>query len=303
VLYKTTDNGTTLIPSVEDFTDAFYDVNFHNDSIGYIGTGKGIYNTQNAGNTWGFTLFNQKTRSIGITNSGLVYFTGNPSPTGLLIKTSDHGQTYQTEVLPFSTVKEKIQFVNDSTGFICGWYGGYLLKTQDNGNSWETVCNCQCKDSYFFDENTGYYIGSNLGDRIIYHTLNGGQTWEPELAAGLVNEKGFSEMFFISNSIGIAVGSDGGIYRMDKSDLGITETNQINFQVFPNPVKGILTIHQTPSTQSILTLRDSKGVIVHSGAFSETMIELELSQLSEGVYFLSNENSQGSNTRKIIKTE
>ena len=74
------------------------------------------------------------------------------------------------------------------------------------------------------------------------------------------------------------------------------------FDVYPNPVKGTLTIKQTsPSGEYELTLFSVSGKIIHQQtAHSQAKISLDLSQLQVGLYLLKIE-SQGSNEIQYFK--
>src|SRR5688572_1895547 len=71
-----------------------------------------------------------------------------------------------------------VQFLNSSTGFICGSLNGTVIKTTDGGNSWifsTTGSTGTFYDIYFENPQTGYVVGSSKN---VVKTTNSGLNWD-----------------------------------------------------------------------------------------------------------------------------
>jgi len=86
---------------------------------------------------------------------------------------------------------------------------------------------------------------------------------------------------------------------------GIDNTEELEIMVFPNPTKDILNISflgEKPFSSSV-KIYDVYGKLVFSEFFAQADFSIDLSSISEGVYYLVLESGQAKKTlRKIIKT-
>lgn len=152
-----------------------------NDSIVYI-TGGGefakglIFRTRNWGWWWEFNLFdNELSDSYFKTNDNGI-FCGY----GIMTKTIDGGRNFQTIDIT-GDYYTAMHFLNDNTGFACGYNGG-VYKTTDSGDSWKKIHRTNFagkrvhyNDITFMDAQNGIIIGNN-GEALI--TKNGGDKWQ-----------------------------------------------------------------------------------------------------------------------------
>jgi hypothetical protein len=88
------------------------------------------------------------------------------------------------------------------------------------------------------------------------------------------------------------------IWFENKGPLGIEENTTNLFSIYPNPTNGMLTINST-STVSKITVYNNLGQLLLT---SEKSNQINISSLSEGIYFvkIKDENGQ-TETKKIIK--
>ncbi len=112
------------------------------------------------------------------------YATGKDN---VILKTDNAGLIWDTINPGYNTWYEGIQFVNDSVGFMSGYYDSVYFKTTDCGNVWEKVDIFPENKSfwvynvYFLNADTGVLSGQtgsnpNYFDWI-FKTVNGGITW------------------------------------------------------------------------------------------------------------------------------
>ncbi len=133
---------------------------------------------------------------------------------GLVIKTTDGGDTW-TQMTPAGTLwLTAISFPNLNTGYVGGW-GGNLLKTTDGGTTWETIevqsSIYKISDVEFRDENHG--IVSTIGSGV-YVTEDGGQTWSSayglDTPPKMVAYADENKVFGVGNEDRIYRSTDGG---------------------------------------------------------------------------------------------
>ena len=125
---------------------------------------------------------------------------------GGIYKTTDSAKTWtklnSTTTLPI----RDLYFLDNSNGFavggesFCGGTGctppgGFILKTQDGGQSWTKIFTpsdkyVEISSIYFIDKKTGFCVGSN----VIFKTNDGGKTWKEnkiDIFRGLMSKISF----------------------------------------------------------------------------------------------------------------
>jgi photosystem II stability/assembly factor-like uncharacterized protein len=115
---------------------------------------------------------------------------------GTILHTVDGGQSWIKQVSGTSLVLFDVQFFDKSVGYIIGGDnqdedGGFrghftsiLLRTDDGGENWNSV-NIPTRNLHwslsFADRQTGWLLGwdpSAFNQTVVYHTTDGGATWE-----------------------------------------------------------------------------------------------------------------------------
>ncbi|RPI18567.1 MAG: T9SS C-terminal target domain-containing protein [Ignavibacteriae bacterium] len=127
---------------------------------------------------------------------------------GTIIKTTNGGNNWfhNTDTNLYAINITKIIFVNDVTGFACG-YGysnkGYVLRTPDSGNNWQYIeFNSNIYSIYFLNSKTGYAGADN---NKLYKTTTNGITWT---STNINNIKKIYSIFFINANTGFIGGAD-----------------------------------------------------------------------------------------------
>ncbi len=90
---------------------------------------------------------------------------------------------------------------------------------------------------------------------------------------------------------------NGTVYRFLRQPLSIEDFSKVDFQIYPNPALDYLNI-KTQSTNYNVTIYNSLGQKVNA-TLSENRIDI--SNLSDGIYFIKIETETGSAARKFIK--
>jgi|GEM_PF-1447444 len=170
------------------------------DDSRIIAVGQDVYRSTDGGDNWTTVfvpdqyfstlyLLQFTNQQIGYAAGGIMYDGNN---NGVLIKTTDGGNTWKSIDYPLKQAIGGISFLNDNIGFInislysgdqatTSSTGSALYKTENGGDSW-TAANSNIKlpvvqdaisKIYFKTEQDGYGIGAN-----IYHTTDGGINWQ-----------------------------------------------------------------------------------------------------------------------------
>lgn len=139
---------------------------------------------------------------------------------GVVVRTTDGGNTWDGTVIPNAYQLEGIYFVNEKVGYTSGLINGFnafggIFKTTDGGKTWYNITPNGVVDiwgNYFWDENNGLAIGGGCDDeQQFYKTTNGGKTWS--LFTLSYYGSGLSDLLIDKNSgIGFASGS-GAIFQ------------------------------------------------------------------------------------------
>ncbi|MCH8903845.1 MAG: T9SS type A sorting domain-containing protein, partial [Bacteroidetes bacterium] len=175
---------------------------------------------------------------------------------GLFLRTTDGGNTWSKSFIAQNPIiLTKIQFINQSTGFITAAnYGkkiGYIFKTIDGGSNWNVATvdtSGVLLDIYMISTDTGYAIGHEK----VFKTTNGGNTG--------IND--------------------------DKPD------NIFDIKIYPNPTSSQINIQlKNLENQDVeLTIMNILGEVIYEEMFHNVEGELNkiyaLSQLSNGIYFI-----------------
>lgn len=123
--------------------------------------------------------------------------------------------------LPQGNHLEKIEFINDQTGWILAQ--NTFLHTTDGGNSWSTqIAGRDILDFHFINENVGYGVGWGNPPRIV-KTVDGGINWFNLNIPSEVNNNNyynFTATFFINSEKGFISDDSRRIYKT--TDGGIT---------------------------------------------------------------------------------
>ena len=171
-----------------------WDMSFVNDSEGYLlGTQWMeqdpvlLYRTTDGGLTWRGIFGSRSSILIGVLTISFVSEGTGWAGGGVIMKTSDGGQTWETQLDP--AVVREFFFLDEQRGFAVG--GTTIVKTVDGGSSWIDISpdDQRIKDlrsAFFFDENVGWVIGmghdvteesSIFQNNVLLKTTDGGASW------------------------------------------------------------------------------------------------------------------------------
>ncbi len=139
---------------------------------------------------------------------------------GVILHSTDYGKSWEKINSGTLYNLDKIQFVNDKTGYIMGNYNNLVLKTIDGGLHWFPLdINYNeypyITNIFFINEDLGFITGE---EGMIFKTTDGGKSWELKT----LGYNNFKSIGFIDENTGFICGTSRSLYKT--SDSGKTWT-------------------------------------------------------------------------------
>ncbi|HRG60089.1 MAG TPA: YCF48-related protein [Bacteroidia bacterium] len=265
VAFKTTNGGTSYTPITTGITNNHTEVFFVTNQLGFVVSEWGdIRKTINSGNTW------SQLNISGMGTTKQIYFTDisngyTVNENGAVFRTTDGGNTFNSVGQTCLQTPFDMQFINDSTGFVVG-----------------SFVNASCDVSY---------------------TTNYGQTWNSivlpfEYAVWGVYAMDTANIYLVGqNQSIIKIGTNGVVTSVQKND----ESLQPDFQIFPNPTDGILTIKNSNKEKIEIEIFDISGKLILKEMQFEKSFSADMSGFQAGMYFVKISTSGASKSYKISK--
>jgi hypothetical protein len=212
---------------------------------------------------------------------------------GVISKTTNGGTSWINTGTGIPWNLNGIDFINENTGFVCG-YTGTIYKTTNAGANWvikATPTTSHLWTIFFANSQTGYAAGNNGA---IIKSVNEGETWTlfPEFA---VNS--YYSSYFINEYTGYLAGTNGLIIKTVTGGItSVTKTgaNTPKFflleQNYPNPfnpsTKIKFSIPYSPFEGQRSSLLEGKGDVklVVFNILGQQIAELVNQQLLPGTY-------------------
>ncbi len=155
------------------------------------------------------------------------------------------------------------------------------------------------QDCHFFS-NTGLGFSVDLTGRI-NKTLNGGTNWTTIYNGSDT----LNCMSMLSDTIGYVVGNKGTILKMSKTPTGTKDLPEdviSDFIVYPSPAKDKITIETSNQmNRSTIKLVNLTGQIIFREKMTSGSKEIDINNLTKGIYFVILESNTKIGTKKIVK--
>ncbi len=133
--------------------------------------------------------------------------------TGLVIKTTDGGDTWSAPVVVTGDILYGVWFIDDNTGFVCS-ANGKVFMTTDGGAGWTIVLDDPTASFgriVFKDSQIGVVGGTG----VIYTTFNGGLAWIPSPGGSAYNVQditwGGGNTWYLAGYEKVAKSTDNGV--------------------------------------------------------------------------------------------
>jgi len=279
---------------------------FTNDSVGYTPG----YITGDSGRTWKvqdntINRFPHLATDIWFTNDSTGFIAGYDY-WGNIYKTTNKGNDWKQVKIPsFIWELYSIHFPNPNIGYatglqrVDGKYKDVIIKTIDNGNTWDTVAtipsliNIKLSSIRCTEMNTCYAVG-NRGT--IIKTTDGGKSWKFQSSGTIQN---LNKIFFTDAQTGHIVGDSGVILKtINGGDIaGISDpvSKSLSVKIYPNPFKTNTTIfiEGIPPANAIFKLTDITGREILQSPIKDQNTLIEREQLPAGLYFYTINSTKG----------
>lgn len=310
-LYKTTDAGLTYTSLMEPGQgEGNWVTPFEQDpqvsNTLYLGYNK-VFKSIDGGNSWiaisqdfGDNIHNLK---ISESNPDIMF----ASRTNELYKTSQGGGTWQL-VLNFNGWVNSIAIHPTNPDKIAVSIGGSqkVMISVDGGQTWDSYLknlpNFAALALVWQDNaQDGLYLGMNYGIYYIDNTFTDWQIFNNNLPNVIINEL---EINYAEDKL-YAATYGRGLWASDLFD-GVLSNDAVtvfnNLSVYPNPVNDKLFLNWDEDYLSEIRIFDAGGKLLffEKEATLENTHEIDVSDLTGGVYFVRINNEKGVTTKKVI---
>lgn len=315
--YCTTDEGNSWNFKSNDLSD-IGSVWFRDSLNGWvttnyrpIGVADGLYRTTNGGLIW--------TKQKDGWYEGLFFIDSlgfAVDAEGQVLKSTDFGTSWN-EFNCFG-VLTSVYFPNTVIGYVIAgnsWLTKRIYKSTDSGetwiNKWQKNDNSSLTSIWFFNENQGIICGStnDYKGRLLL-TNDGGNNWqEIDTFDNILND-----IYFVNDSLGWTVGSNGAIYKLEKpivvnvNENPLTQNNKdLILKVYPNPFNSQTILNyilpQDGNVRIVLfnTLGAKVAELVNEYRIAGEYRKIfQTDKLATGIYYLLLEQNNYSVAEKII---
>ena len=223
---------------------------------------------------------------------------------GKVVSTWDGGAHWKVHDLDVNSDLTEVFLLDENLGFIGG--RSVILRTDNGGQTWTImpINTGWSVISFHFITPVKAYAVTNGGE--VFRTENAGQSWTLKQGTG-IPDGATSHYFtktFMRDTTHIYGISESNIYRWTQPPpepdvvTGVDEESHRELSVYPNPTVGRLRV-VSPSQVEGIAVIDLHGILLQT--YEARTEELDLSDLSPGMYLVRVKRSSGVQVNKIIK--
>jgi len=268
--------------------------------------GEGTFKSDDLGKCW-IKVFDNYLRNLHFINDSTGYAFSYIGTDFYLYITINIGDNWTLKYeIPFQPVD--FQFLNQDTAYF--YSRNVVIRTFNGGASWDT---CYDQDQWlhgmqFISPTTGF-LADESG---IFKTINSGNSWEQIAPPQDANEM---QVFYEDSKVYIYLN----MYNAGYTSIlrGVFDSTQIwnstedlskmslkdKFKVFPNPTTHSISITYTGfiAADTKARLYDIQGKLVLEKPLALNKTEIDMKDLSKGVYVLKIESEEGVFLEKVVK--
>lgn len=288
-LYVSTDDGdnwTELILPDESFNDL--DIHPSGDLFAASSYNGGLYKSEDGGLTWILAGFqNVHLQSVYIDPQGIILACEQNNP-ATVYRSADNGNTwspvYTIEIYGSAGVSD---YAHDGLGYLYMATYNELLRSEDEGQSWETITSSMSISSITANQYDTLYATTWDG---IWQSPDQGVTWNA-FNEGLPSW-GQPETIAFSPADGILfAGWHGqgvwsyGDHSVDVNQPFFVDSEKLKLQLFPNPAAGFVNVRLNGAPPEIpLLLYSPEGRLITT--IDAAAGSADISTLKKGLYFI-----------------
>jgi len=175
---------------------------------------------------------------------------------------------------------------------------GTIVKTENAGETWTSVLSNTSKHLFaigFLDATQGYIVGQG---GTMLETRDGGNTWT---SMDLPTTQDMNAISFFSagiNTVGFAVGNNGAAFKFAFTGSSVSESNQNDVEVYPNPVEKVLHLNLTTNENFTVSILSHLGTEMLSIANQSS---INVSSLPSGTYYVQISTPKGIQRSRFLK--
>jgi photosystem II stability/assembly factor-like uncharacterized protein len=304
----TTDGGNTWI--YKDIGSAIMnepDIKLVNETTAYcIGDYGFAKKTTDGGATWNNINYDTDVavQQLIPIDDHTVYFAGAKgslgNTAGTFGTTANGGDSWNISPISTNDSMESIYFEDALHGWI-GGSGGEIKRTADAGANWNS-CNTgvtsTIKDIQFTEAAKGWAV---TADGKVIRSVDGGVNWS-EAYSGLY---GLNSICFPSaGNIGYAVGDNGTLLKYNPNLAIKSEAAAADFALYPNPANDHVSLEfKNDFAVDSITIYNAWGQLVQTvpNKNVEQRIDLNITSLQTGTYFVEIDSDKVKTTKKFVK--
>ncbi|MDG1331877.1 MAG: YCF48-related protein [Crocinitomicaceae bacterium] len=225
-----------------------------------------------------------------------------------MLRTVDGGVFFDTIFIDIPGRLTSVVMVDDT---LC--YAGYedpssqgfgILKSEDGGLTWSQDINSATfyYPSYLSVEaasNGDIYSGGfspNAPGGLIFETVDG-VSWDYQNVDQPINA-----MTSVGSDITFGVGDSGYlVVNMPVEELSVTETEILEFTVYPNPISDELTIVNPENKPMDIRILDVTGSVVRTEDLQNGSSTINVTELNQGIYFVEVRIGEKTGLERIVK--
>ncbi len=307
--YKSTDDGATwtMVSGRSGLTSVTM-TSIYKDGSNYVygttGGGKWQYSTDNGSNwsgsdiVWGVSVGNIGPDFVKLNN--VLYSCAYSN----VFKSTDNGKNWDTT----RAFGQTNSICAQGTDLYCAGYGSGVFKSSDAGASWTCKLGCaptstEKSSARVISSGTSIFVGGALGK--VNQSTDGGDSWINLSGDGTVlgTTELVADLAVFNNQLYASTAQ--GIYRRDISG-GTTSVDKLEdnltLSVYPNPVQNDVSISvNNVLTINSVTIKNLQGQQVYSGSNIQNNAKLDISTLSQGIYFIEVVSNDKTAIKKVIK--
>lgn len=180
---------------------------------------------------WEFvTQVGTSLNDVQCTSENTVFVIGDE---GLIMKTTDGGQNWNSQSLGATQLLRKLQFTSDAVGYILGLsgLGTDIFKTIDGGENWNPIYSVDLIDITDISCVNEDVIYVSFEDGSLKKSIDGGS-----LFANVTSDSGVESIQFISENVGYASGDGGAILKTTNGGINWIEVFQVEIPTFESSI-------------------------------------------------------------------